>query len=186
MAKLDPQHFTLIYISDQAMPSQGDHCKFGQDLVSGIPAYDFLARSFVFASGGAGTLVPRVYIKSNWLVSVMDYGSFYSPAIDTPLLNINGTNISVLYQSKADMTNYITSGSLTNYVSTSTNQNVGGRKTFSGGINTKSQTVAGATVLGNDILGGVVRVSGGGNINLPTPVVTQVVEYRFISRLTAR
>ena len=34
----------------------------------------------------------------------------------------------------------------------------------------KSQTVAGATVLGNDILGGVVRVSGSGNINLPSPV----------------
>ena len=45
-----------------------------------------------------------------------------------------------------------------------------GKKSFTGGINTKSQTVAGATVLGNDILGGVVRVSGGGNINLLTPV----------------
>jgi hypothetical protein len=68
------------------------------------------------------------------------------------------------------MANYITSGSLTNYVNTSTNQSISGKKSFTGGINTKSQIVAGATVLGNDILGGVVRVSGSGNINLPSPV----------------
>ena len=81
---------------------------------------------------------------------------------------INGTNINQTYQSKADMATYITSGSLTNYVNS--NQTIGGKKSFTGGINTKSQTVAGATVLGNDILFGVVRVSGSGNINLPTPV----------------
>ena len=44
------------------------------------------------------------------------------------------------------------------------------KNTFIGGINTKSQAVAGATVLGHDILFGVVRVSGSGNVNLPTPV----------------
>ena len=44
------------------------------------------------------------------------------------------------------------------------------KTTFTGGLHTKSQTVAGATVLGNEVLGGVVRVSGSGNINLPTPV----------------
>jgi hypothetical protein len=98
-------------------------------------------------------------------------GSFYSPSINTPSLSINNININQTYQSKADMATYITSGSLTNYVNTSTNQSIGGKKSFTGGINTKSQTVAGATVLGNDILGGVVRVSGSGsNINLPTPV----------------
>jgi hypothetical protein len=46
---------------------------------------------------------------------------------------------------------------LTNYVNTSGNQSIDGKKTFTGGINTKSQTVAGATVLGNDILFGVVQ-----------------------------
>ena len=100
----------------------------------------------------------------------MEFGSFYSPAINTPLLQIHGTNISVLYQSKADMANDITSGTLTNYVNTTANQSIGGKKSFTGWLHTKSQTVAGATVLGNDILGGVVKVSGGGNINLPTLV----------------
>ena len=68
------------------------------------------------------------------------------------------------------MANYITSGSLTNYVNTSTNQTISGKKSFTGGLHTKSQTVAGATVLGIDILGGVVKVSAAGIINLPTPV----------------
>ena len=49
-------------------------------------------------------------------------------------------------------------------------RSIGGKKSFSGGINTKSQTVAGATVLGDDILFGVVKVSASGTINLPTPV----------------
>jgi hypothetical protein len=64
----------------------------------------------------------------------------------------------MLYQSKADMTNYITSGTLTNYVNTTGNQIYWqAKRHFTGGINTKSQTVSGATVLGNDILGGVVK-----------------------------
>ena len=104
--QVGPATFHTYRYSDQAMPSQGDHWEFGQDLVSGFPAYQFLERSFVFASGGGGTLIPRFYINSNGLVSVMEFGSFYSPAINTPLLQINGTNISVLYQSKADMANY--------------------------------------------------------------------------------
>jgi hypothetical protein len=79
-------------------------------------------------------LIPRFYINSDGLVSVMADGSFYSPAINTPLLKINGTNISVLYQSKADMANYITSGTLTNYVNTTGNQSIGGKKSFTGGI----------------------------------------------------
>jgi hypothetical protein len=86
--------------------------------------------------------------------------TFSAPSINTTTIRINGTNINRVYQSKTDMANYITSGSLTNYVNTSTNQTISGKKSFTGGINTKSQTVAGATVLGNDILGGVVRVSG--------------------------
>ena len=136
---------------DQAMPSQGDHWEFGNDLVSGIPEHQFLERSFVFASGGAGTLIPRFYINSSGLVSVMAEGSFYSPTINTPSLNINGTNISVLFQSKADMGNYITSGTLTNYVNITGNQTIGGKTSFTGGLHTKSQSVAGTTVLGNDI-----------------------------------
>ena len=68
------------------------------------------------------------------------------------------------------MTNYITSGTLANYVNITGNHTITGKKSFTGGFNIKSQSVAGATVLGNDILGGVVRVSGGGNINLPTPL----------------
>jgi hypothetical protein len=54
-------------------------------------------------------------------------------------------------KAKADMANYITSGTLTNYVNITSNQTLTGKKTFTGGINTKSQTVSGTTVLGNDI-----------------------------------
>jgi hypothetical protein len=78
--------------------------------------------------------------------------------------------LSVLYQSKADMTNYITSGTLTNYVNITSNQTLTGKKTFTGGINTKSQTVSGTTDLNDDILFGVVKVVGSGNIRLPSPV----------------
>ena len=117
------------------------------------------------------SLFPAFYITPEGNVALpQPLSTFSAPSVNTSTIRVNGTNISVLYQSKADMATYITSGSLTNYVNTSTNQNVAGKKSFTGGINTKSQTVAGATVLGNDILGGVVRVSGSGNINLPTPV----------------
>ena len=158
--QVGPATFHTYRYSDSAMPSQGDHWEFGQDLVQNIPGYDFLARSFVFASGGGGTLIPRVYVHSAGLVSVMEYGSFYSPAIDTPFLKITGTSISQLYQSKADMANYITSGTLTKHVDRSGNQTLSGKKTFTGGINAKPQTVSGAAVLGNDTLFGVVTVIG--------------------------
>ena len=85
----------------------GDHWQFGQGISSDIPGLEWLARSFVIASAGGGALARRFYINSDGLVSVMDGGSFYSPAINTPSLQINGTNISQLYQSKADMANYI-------------------------------------------------------------------------------
>ena len=83
------------------------------------------------------------------------------------------------------MASNITRGSLTNYVNANSNQTLGGKKTVLGGINTKSQIVAGATVLGNDILFGVGEYP---RLVLSTyllPLVIQVVEYRFISRLTA-
>ena len=97
--------------------------------------------------------------------------TFSAPSINTSTIRINGTNISVLYQTKADMATYITSGTLVNnYVNTSSNQTISGKKTLTGGIITKSQIVAGATVLGNDILGGVVRVSQDSIINLPSPI----------------
>ena len=143
-------------LSDGASPSMGDHWQIGQDLFVD-QGFDFLTRCFAIASAGAGILTPRLYIDPNGLVSVMDGGSFYSPSIDTALLKINNVNINQTYQSKADMSTYITSGSLTNYVNTTANQSIGGKKTFTGGINTKSQTVAGATVLTNDILFGKCR-----------------------------
>jgi hypothetical protein len=130
-------------------------------------------RSHFGVGGGAqiNSYSPTLYISPEGNVGLSQpLSTFSAPSINTSTIRINGTNISVLYQSKTDMANYITSGSLTNYVNTSTNQSISGKKSFTGGINTKSQTVAGATVLGNDILGGVVRVSGSGNINLPTPV----------------
>ena len=68
------------------------------------------------------------------------------------------------------MTNYITSGTLTNYVNITGNQPITGKKSFAGGINTKSQIVSGTTDLNDDILFGVVKVVGSGNIRLPSPV----------------
>ena len=145
--------------ADQAMPSQGDHWEFGQDLLSNIEGFEWLTRNFVFACGGGGTLTPRFSINPSGLVSVLDpNGSFYSAVIDTSTIRINGTNISVLYQSKTDMANYITSGTLANYVNITGNQTLTGKKTFTGGINTKSQTVAGATVLRNDILLSLIHI----------------------------
>ena len=99
-------------------------------------------------------------------------GNFYSHIVTTPLLNIDNTNINELYQSKADMTNYITSGTLTNYINITGNQTITGKKTLTGGINTKSQAVSGTTDLNDDILFGVVKVIGSGNIRLPSPVGT--------------
>ena len=68
------------------------------------------------------------------------------------------------------MTNYTTSGSLTNYVNITSSQTLTGKKTFAGGLNTKSQTVSGTTDLNDDILFGVVKVVGSGNIRLPNPL----------------
>ena len=109
-------------------------------------------------------------ITPNGHVFVHPTGSISSPSINTTSLNINGANISVLYQSKADMTNDITSGTLSNYVNITGNQTITGKKTFAGGLNTKSQTVSGTTDLNDDILFGVVKVVGNGNIRLPSPV----------------
>ena len=49
-------------------------------------------------------------------------------------------------------------------------QTLTSNKTLTGGINTRSQTVSGATDLNDDILFGVVKVTGSGNIRLPSPV----------------
>ena len=68
------------------------------------------------------------------------------------------------------MTKYIMSGTLSNYVNITGNQTLTGKKTFAGGLNTKSQTVSGATDLNDDILFGVVKVVGNGNIRSPSPV----------------
>ena len=45
--QVGPATFHTYRYSDQAMPSQGDHWEFGQDIVSGFPAYQLLERSFV-------------------------------------------------------------------------------------------------------------------------------------------
>ena len=73
-----------------------------------------LPRALFFACLGAGLLLPRFSIGPDGSVAVMYGGNFYSPTINTPILKIDNTNINELYQSKADMANYITSGSLTN------------------------------------------------------------------------
>ena len=98
--QVGPATFHTYRYSDQAMPSQGDHWEFGQDVISYIQGWEWLQRTFVIASGGGGSIRPRFYFNSDGLVSVMADGSFYSPSIDTPLLKINGTNTSQLYQSK--------------------------------------------------------------------------------------
>ena len=147
--------------ADAATPQMGDTWIAGHDVSSGYGLTP--QRSFSFWCGGGvhmNSLFPALYITPEGNLGLpQPLSTFSAPSINTSTIRINGTNINVLYQSKSDMTTYITSGSLTNYVNTSTNQTILGKKTFSGGINTKSQTVAGATVLGNDILGGVVRVS---------------------------
>ena len=71
---------------------------------------------------------------------------------------------------KAELSNYITSGTLTNYVNRTSNQTLTGKMTFTGGINTKSQIVSGTTDLNDDILFGVVKGVGSGNIRLPSLV----------------
>ena len=53
-------------------------------------------------------------------------------------MNINGTNINELYQSKTDMGRYITSGSLGNYVNVSSSQTIAGDKTFSNTVLVKN------------------------------------------------
>ena len=98
--QVGPATFHTYRYSDQAMPSQGDHWEFGNDLISNIQGFEWLSRSFVFACGGGGTLTPRFSINPSGLVSVLDpNGSFYSGVIDTSTIRINGTNISLLRQS---------------------------------------------------------------------------------------
>ena len=105
-----------------------------------------------------GGLYPALYITPECNVGLpQPLSTFSSPSINTSTIRSNGTNISILYQSKAYMTKYITSGTLTTYFNISTSQTLSGKWTCIGGINTKSQAVAGATVLGNNILYGVVR-----------------------------
>ena len=59
---------------------------------------------------------------------------------------------------------------MTNSVNTSSPQTLTGKKTFTSGVNTKSQTVSGATDLNDYILVSVVKVIGSGNIRLASPV----------------
>ena len=84
--QVGPATFHTYRYSDSAMPSQGDHWEFGQDLASNFQGWEWLSRTFVIASGGGSVSRPRFYINSDGLVSVMTGGSFYSPNIDTPSL----------------------------------------------------------------------------------------------------
>ena len=101
--------------------------------------------------GGRATEINYLTITADGNVLVHPTGSFSSPSVDTTTLNINQTNINVVYQSKAAMSNYITSRILTNYVTITGNQAITG-KTLTGGLNIKSQTVSGTTDLNDDIL----------------------------------
>ena len=63
--QVGPSTFHTYKYWDNATPSQGDQWEFGQDLLSNIQGWEWLSRSFVFASGGGGTLIPRFYINSD-------------------------------------------------------------------------------------------------------------------------
>ena len=133
-----------------------------------------------------GLSAPALYITPDGHVALpQSQGSFSSPSVNTTTLNMNGTNISILYQTKADMTNYITSGTLTNYVNITGNQTITGKKSFAGGINTKSQIVSGTTDLNDDILLELLRLWEVGIFAYHHLLVMQGVEYRFIVKLTA-
>ena len=127
----------------------GDSWKIGQSIRPFTTSPSYMDRAFSIIAqgpvGGRATEINYLTITGDGNVLVHPTGSFSSPSINTTSLNINGTNISVLYQSKADMANYITSGTLTNYVNITSNQTITGKKTLTGGINTKSQTVSGTT-----------------------------------------
>ena len=98
--------------SDGTMPVFGDRWLMGSD----IESLNFLPRrSFSIWASNLNYRSPHLYITSSGM-TVIPFGSFSCPTIHTTTLNINGANISESYQSKADMTTYITSGSLTNYV----------------------------------------------------------------------
>ena len=120
------------YYADGAEPAFGDTWLVGQSImrggVSGFPFEPFYARSFAIVARGVmnGTLTQISYlmITPNGHVIVHPTGSITSPSINTTSLNINGTNIGVLYQSKAEMTNYIASGTLTNYAHISNPQTI--------------------------------------------------------------
>ena len=85
--QIGPATFHTYRYADQAMPSQGDHWEFGQDIISNIEGFEWLSRNFVFACGGGGILTPRFSINPSGLVSVLDpNGSFYSAVIDTSTL----------------------------------------------------------------------------------------------------
>ena len=104
------------YYADGAEPAFGDTWLVGQSIacggVSGFPAEPFYNRSFAIVArgvmGGTLTQISYLMVSPNGHVIVHPTGSISSPSINTTSLNINGTNISILYQSKADMANYIT------------------------------------------------------------------------------
>jgi hypothetical protein len=95
--------------ADGAEPVFGDTWLVGQTIMrggaTGFPVEPWYNRSFAIVARGVmnGTLTQISYlmISPNGHVIVHPTGSISSPSINTTSLNINGTNISVLYQSKS-------------------------------------------------------------------------------------
>ena len=117
--------------ADGAEPPFGDTWLVGQSIIRGFPFEPFYNRSFAIVArgvmNGALTHISYLMITPNGHVIVHPTGSISSPTINTTSLNINGTNISILYQSKADLTNYKTIGTLTNDVNITGNQTITGK-----------------------------------------------------------
>ena len=131
--------------SDAVSLAMGDSWRVGQSIRPFATSPSYMDRAFSIIAqgviGGRATEVNYLTITGDGNVLVHPTGSLSSPSIHTTSLNINGTNISVLYQSKADMTNYITSGTLTNYVNITSTQTLTGTKTCTGGFNTKPHCI---------------------------------------------
>ena len=110
--------------ADGTIPAFGDRWLVGND----IESLNFIPiRSFSIWCSSSNARSPHIYITPTGQ-TVIPFGSLSSPPIHTNTLNINGTNINQLYQSKSDMGSYITSGSLVNYVNVNSSQTIGGEK----------------------------------------------------------
>jgi hypothetical protein len=117
--------------ADGTMPAFGDRWLMGADMESlnVLPS-----RSFSIWCSSSNARSPHIYITPTGQ-TVIPFGSLSSPTIHTSTLNINGTNINQLYQSKEDMINYLKTSDFnstsTSLVNTTNAQTINGEKTFS-------------------------------------------------------